>query len=89
MSKELLSFVSNYVESKEDPERFVDLYIRSWSEERDNGLLAADSPEISEALSTIFCLADMYNPDQDRAEYELDDNGLRAAVMNVLQKIRL
>lgn len=89
MSKELLIFVSNFIESKENPKNFVDFYIRSWKVERDKGLLGADTPEISEALSTIFCLADMYNPDQDRAEYELDDKSLRSAIKEALQKVQL
>ncbi|MEI8634959.1 colicin immunity domain-containing protein [Vibrio sp. PP-XX7] len=28
---------------------------------------------LNECLSSIFCLADLFNPDADREEYEFDD----------------
>lgn len=34
----------------------------------------------------LFMVAEVYNPDLDRADYELDDAGLRAAVITTLEK---
>ncbi|KFD12128.1 hypothetical protein GSMA_03727 [Serratia marcescens subsp. marcescens ATCC 13880] len=34
----------------------------------------------------LFMIAEVYNPDSERADYELDDAGLRAAVITTLEK---
>ena len=46
-----------------------------------------DGPDLSVCLSSIFCLADLYNPNFDKAEYELDENDLRAGVSDFINKL--
>jgi hypothetical protein len=43
-----------------------------------------DDNKTSEALSSIFCLIDLFNPDDDRYEYELDEQRLRLKVLEIL-----
>ncbi|RWA45776.1 colicin immunity protein [Yersinia pestis] len=35
----------------------------------------------------MFCLADLYNPDSDREEYELDDKQLYEQVLQLINKL--
>lgn len=55
-----------------------------WKAERDNNLLGKDEDNLSELLSSVFCVADMYNPDNDREEYEFDDEQLRKEINKLM-----
>ncbi|WP_269935767.1 colicin immunity domain-containing protein [Serratia liquefaciens] len=37
----------------------------------------------------LFMVAEIYNPDSDRADYELDESGLRKEVKATLEKFNL
>nr|WP_241391570.1 colicin immunity domain-containing protein [Yersinia frederiksenii] len=37
----------------------------------------------------LFMAAELYNPDDDRADYELDEAGLRKEVKAILEKFKL
>ena len=85
MSQKLLQFVEHFLQGKTSVETFVDKYIDEWRRERDNGELLKDDPKTSGKLSTFFCLADLYNPDDDREEYELDENRLREQMQKIYE----
>ena len=89
MSKKLTDFAKQFVESSIDANKFAEPYILMWKEERDTGKLPIDGKDVDEAASTIFCLADCYNPKPDRDDYEFDENGLRKEVKATLEKFKL
>ncbi|MCX8579484.1 colicin immunity domain-containing protein [Gilliamella sp. CG13] len=76
MSITLLEFARSLVEGRIAPQIFVEAYIELYRIERDNNLLINDEDSINECLFTIFCLADLYNPDIDRDEYKLNGQQL-------------
>ncbi len=84
LSVTLLKFAESFVVGRLTAEQFSDAYIELWKIERDLGLYSADDDKLSEALSTIFCFADLYFGGEDREEYELDDHSLRLKVREVL-----
>jgi len=87
MSLTLLEFARLYVSGRLKTEVFSEAYIELWKIERDGNVLQLDEPSLSECLSSIFCAADMYEPDESREEYEFDGETLRAEVASLLQKI--
>ncbi|AVI82623.1 colicin immunity protein [Pseudomonas syringae pv. tomato] len=87
MSLTILEFARSYVAGRLTSEIFSEAYIELWKIERDRNVLQLDDPSLSECLSSIFCAADMYEPDESREDYELDDEMLRAEVMSLVQKI--
>ncbi len=89
MSDKLLIFAKTFLGVESNAGTFVDEFISQWKQERDNGTSLSDAHQISEALSSIFCLADMFNPNDDREDYELDESKLRLEIEKVLRKKRL
>lgn len=87
MSLITLEFARSLVNGRIAPQVFVEAYIELYRIERDNNLLIKDEDSISECLSTIFCLADLYNPDSDKDEYELDDQQLIEKIDRELKKL--
>ena len=85
MSKELVEFASQFVAGKMDVETFNSEFIDRWKQEGADGRILRDAPEVSEMLSTIFCFADLYNPDSNREDYEFDEATLRNKVQNILR----
>lgn len=77
MSLHLKNYIDLFLDKKITAREFTDEYISKWRQERNAHLLGKDDDKLSELLSSTFCLADMYNPDEDREEYELDENKLR------------
>jgi hypothetical protein len=64
---------------------FSNAYIELWRIEGDAGILQFDPRDLSECLSTIFFLADIYSPDTEALEAgELDGCALEAEVGRVL-----
>lgn len=55
-----------------------------WRIERDNKNILNYDENVSECLSSIFCVADMFNPDDDREEYEFDDEQLRKEINKLM-----
>ncbi|PMU07451.1 colicin immunity protein [Pseudomonas sp. FW305-20] len=87
MSLTIFEFARSYVAGRLTAEIFSEAYIELWKIERDRNILQLDEPSLSECLSSIFCAADMYEPDESREEYELDDEMLRSEVASLVQKI--
>ena len=71
-----------------EPEDFVASYFELYRVEAHNGQIASDEPNLSGCLSTIFCLADLYNPEPDRAGYELDAEQLIQKIMEEIEIYR-
>ena len=89
MSNKLTDFARSFVESKINADKFSDSYILMRKEERDSNRLSIDGKEVDEASSGIFCLADCYNPEPDRENYEFDEIGLREEVKTTLKNFKL
>ena len=87
MSLTILEFARSYVAGKLTAEIFSEAYIELWKIERDRNVLQLDDPSLSECLFSIFCAADMYEPDESRKEYEFDDEMLKSKVASLMQKI--
>jgi hypothetical protein len=86
MSVVLLRFAESFVESRLSPEIFSVAYMELWKIERDGVLTQADPPGLSECLSTIFCLADMYAPGDEPLDVgELNGESLKAEVAAMLK----
>jgi hypothetical protein len=84
MSLNLLNFTKKFTDFNLSPEDFVEEFIIQWKEERDSGAALLDDDDLSEKLSTIFCFTDLYNPDDDREDYEYDEHKLRIAIKNLM-----
>lgn len=85
MSLLIYRFAERFVSGWISAQSFSDAYVQLWRIERDCDLLRKDFRGLEECLSTIFCLADMYEPDEAyRADYELGDDALLREVSNVL-----
>ncbi|WP_145931196.1 colicin immunity domain-containing protein [Yersinia bercovieri] len=80
----LLDFARSFVAERLSATVFSEAYIELWRIERDNKNILNYDAKISECLSSIFCLADMYNPDEDREEYEFNDDQLRDAINKLI-----
>ncbi|CAI2539854.1 Microcin-D immunity protein [Serratia liquefaciens] len=54
-------------------------------------LYGVDDPNkaVSQCGGELFIIADCYNPDSDRDDYELDEAGLRKEVKATLEKFKL
>lgn len=87
MSKQLVDFAIQFTDKKITTDSFVNEFIERWKQEGADGRILQDTPEVSELLSTIFCFADLYNPNQNREEYELDETTLRSKVSSLLNEI--
>lgn len=77
MSIYLKYFIDSFIERKIKADEFAGCYMSKQRYERDSDLLSKDENHLSVLLSNIFCLADMYNPDEDRKEYEFNEDPLR------------
>ncbi|MCQ6256857.1 colicin immunity domain-containing protein [Pseudomonas sp. Q11] len=86
MSLELIVFARRFVEGSLSAEAFSDPYMAQWKEERDLNKLKDDSASVSECASSIFVLADCFNPESDRDADELDEVGLKQEVEATLRK---
>jgi len=89
VSRDLLNIVSRYLKGEMSVDRFVDEYMSGWKNERDDDLLRLDEPALSEALSSMFCIADLYNKEADREGYELDEEGVREALKDIFNRFSL
>lgn len=83
MSKQLLDTVELFLRGDTPVSQFVDNYIDAFRNERDSGKTLEDDPITSEKLSSVFCVIDMYNPEDDREEYEYDEDRLRLETQKI------
>ncbi len=86
MSATIFEFARSFVKGRLSPEEFVNGYQELWKIERDNKKLLEDSDALSECLSSIFCLADLYNPAKNKEEYELDEEQLKNKILEIMGK---
>ncbi|TAK59873.1 colicin immunity domain-containing protein [Methylobacter sp.] len=84
MSVTVLALAKSFVMERLSAEEFSNAYMEIWKFERDSEILLKDDAKLSECLSSIFCLADLYNPESDRDEYELDEEQLRQKVSSLI-----
>lgn len=84
MSLTVLALAKSFVAERLSADKFSDAYIEIWKFEGESGLLQKDEANLSECLSSIFCLADLYNPEADREEYELDESQLRKKISELI-----
>ena len=63
------------------------MLFRSWRIERDNKNILNYDEKVSECLSSIFCVADIYNPDDDREEYEFNEEQLCNEVRKLIAEL--
>ena len=84
MSMTILAFAVSFSKQRLSATEFANAYIELWKIEGDKNILQKDEDELSECLSTIFCLADLYNPDADRDDYELNEDELRTKVKQLI-----
>ncbi len=89
MSITVLALAKSFAAERLSADEFSNSYMELWKFERDSNLLQKDEDNLNECLSSIFCLADLYNPDADREEYELDKGQLRTKVIEVIEKFML
>lgn len=87
MSLTILEFAKSFVAGRLIAEIFSEAYIELWKIERDKNLLQIDEPSLNECLSSIFCAADMYGPENTREDYELDEQMLRSEVARLVQNL--
>ena len=88
MSMTILGLAKSFVEERLSADQFANSYMEAWKYERDSDLLQKDDPLLGECLSTIFCLADLYNPEVDRDEYELDEIQFRLRVADLISNLK-
>jgi len=84
MSQSLKKYIDSFLAKDISASGFADSYMMKWKTERDNNLLGKDEDNLSELLSSVFCVADMYNPDDDREEYEFNDEQLRQEINKLM-----
>lgn len=89
MSITVLALAKSFSTERLTAEEFSNSYMELWKFERDSDLHQEDADNLNECLSSIFCLADLFNPDADREEYELDEDQLRAKVTELIEKFKL
>ena len=80
----LLDFAKSFGAGRLSASAFAEAYIELWRIERDSKNILNYDEKVSECLSTIFCMADMYNPDEDREEYEFNDEQLRDEINKLM-----
>ncbi|PNK60970.1 colicin immunity domain-containing protein [Psychrobacter sp. FDAARGOS_221] len=88
MSMVLPKFAESFVNERLTADIFADAYIELWNIERDLGLASQDAGILSQVNSTIFLMADLYNPESDRDDYEFDEEELRLNVKQELEKLK-
>ena len=88
MSMVLSKFAESFVNERLTADIFADAYMELWKIERDLGLVAQDTGMLSQVNSTIFLMADLYNPESDRDDYEFDEEELRLNVKQELEKLK-
>ena len=89
MSITVLALAKSFSTERLTAEEFSNSYMELWKFERDSNLLQEDSDNLNECLSSIFCLADLFNPEADREEYEFDEDQLRVKVIELIEQFKL
>lgn len=78
-----LMVVKDFLNDSIDCSAFCDQYAQRWKNERDSGDLLKDDSSTSDALASIFCLIDLFNPSDSWDDYELNEEGFRLEVSKI------
>ncbi|MBT2867941.1 hypothetical protein JQK19_11890 [Chromobacterium violaceum] len=89
MSNKMLVLVDDFLNGKLDAVYFAEEFPKQWKIERDQGKLLEYGDALSEFFSSVFCLVDIFNANDDCEEYELDSKGLLIGVRELIDKIGL
>lgn len=81
-----MELISNFLEERLDGQSFSNKFIDDWRSLGKTGDVLKINSDLSEALSTIFCFADLFNPNEDRDSYELNEKQLRIKVEEAIRK---
>lgn len=84
MSQLLKNYIDSFISMDITADVFADSYMTKWKIERDSNLLVQDDDKLSELLSSVFCITDMYNPDNDREQYEFNEDQLRHEINKII-----
>ncbi|OBX77154.1 colicin immunity domain-containing protein [Moraxella atlantae] len=84
MSLLLLEFTRTYTNEIIDASCFVEAYIQLWKIENKLGISVKDEEQLNLFLASIFYIADLYNPDSDKLDYEFNDEQLFEKVTSEL-----
>lgn len=87
MSAALIGFAKSFVAGRLTADQFADVFMELWKIERDTSVLINDDEHTSSILSSVFCLADLYNNDTGREEYEMDELQLRTEVARLVDTL--
>ena len=86
MSDRLVEQIRRFIRNVTPVALFVDEYIDSWRGERDDNSILGDDDRVSEFLSSAFCVVDLYNPSDERKDYEFDEVRLRIELMKLAEE---
>jgi hypothetical protein len=84
VSGQLYEFAERFAAGEIPAEDFTDAFMEKWKQERDSANGVTGSDEVSACLSSIFCLADLYNREAEREDRELDESRLRSEIGKTL-----
>ncbi len=84
MSITILALAKSFQAGRLNADEFSNAYVELWKFEGKEGLLSLDDELLSECLSSIFCLADLYNSSPFRQGYELNEIQLKKKVSDLL-----
>lgn len=84
MSQSLKNYIDSFISMDITADVFADSYMTKWKIERDSNLLVQDDDKLSELLSSVFCITDMYNPENDREKYEFNEDQLRHEIKKII-----
>ncbi|MFE8647137.1 colicin immunity domain-containing protein [Sphingomonas sp. NCPPB 2930] len=88
MSSKLISLAEKFLDGNIDAALFCDHYFNQWRAERDSGALSREDPVSNEVLSSIFCLVDLFNPAEDKEEYEFNEKELKSEISKAMTTLR-
>lgn len=84
MSHTLILFAKSFINERLTMLEFSGAYQELWRIERDTGVLKCDENELSELISEIFILVDLFSEHENRKDYELDEQSLREKIASVI-----
>ena len=86
MTYTILEFVNSFVNSRLSADDFANAYLELWRIEREREVWKHKEYDLGGVLASIFCVADLYNPDDDKEDYEFNDDQLKHKVIELLKE---
>ena len=68
-------------------DEFVEIYFEQFRVERDSGDILRGDATLGEIITSIFCIADMYNPRNNRKDYEFDETRMRMEIEKTIKRL--